>query len=136
MVDCWSVRRAICQVAMLATLAGCTPMIWVKPHASDADRLIALANCRSRAYAQIPIAPETVVTGGGYIAPMVTSCSGHGPGTTCVTTGGFYTPPTLMTVDANRGLRRHFIADCMRADGWSLRKADATAAVAAPAGGK
>ena len=122
-------RCAISAMLMVATLAGCTQMVWVKPGATDADIQIAKGRCQVHAYGQVPVAPASTIVGGGYVSPMVTTCSGAGHAATCVTSGGFYTPPSVVNYDANRGIRNEVFAACMQADGWSLQEAGKAAEV-------
>ena len=103
-------------------LAGCTQSVWVKLGASDADFQIAKGQCLSAAYSQVPSAPATAVIGSGYTSPIVTNCTGYGNNTRCFSSGGSYTPPAIITYDANSGIRNDVFSGCMYADGWSLQK--------------
>ena len=117
------------RLALIAilSLTSCDQAVWVKSGATKADFEIAKGRCLSSAYSQVPQAPVPIVLGGGYTTPMFTSCSGGSYAANCITTGGQYTPPTTIMMDANRGVRREVFNGCMYQDGWGLQSREAAA---------
>lgn len=109
------------------SLAACDQAVWVKSGATSTDFEIAKGKCLSSAYSQVPQAPVPVTFGGGYTAPMFTTCTGGPYAANCITTGGQYTPPSTVMMDANRSVRREVFNGCMYQDGWRLQSRETAA---------
>jgi len=57
--------------------------------------------------------------GTGYQAPDQTNCQTYGNQTNCTTTRGTYTPPAVITSDANMGNRNQATKSCMYSKGYT-----------------
>lgn len=112
-------------------VTACNSEVWVKPGATRADFEIAKGRCLSSAYSQVPPAQVPITIGGGYTTPTFTTCSGGYYSDISMTTGGRYTPPSTIYMDANQGVRNGVYKGCMYGDGWSLQSRDSVAALPA-----
>lgn len=92
----------------LLLLTGCANNVWVGQN-PDRD----MYECKLEAARQYPPALYSEQVGTGYRSPSYTSCNAAGSFLTCNTTGGNYTPPPIVTSDANSSARNSHVNYCM-----------------------
>lgn len=106
-------KKMLCLVCFC--VSGCASSVWVGQNSvSDWQ------DCQINAARQFPPVVHTTQVGVGYTSPTYTTCQTTGNTTQCKTTGGHYTPPAIVSHDANLGARNHYIRQCMTERGNSL----------------
>lgn len=95
-------------VILSCLLSGCAGSVWV---GANPERDI--YECKMEAARQYPPVLYSQQIGNGYKSPSYTSCNAVGNFASCTTTGGNYTPPTVITSDANESFRNNSINYCM-----------------------
>ena len=104
-----------CALLAVLLLSACTPLdLFYKAGASveRADR--DLLNCRVMAEGKVPARLVTRVIPGPVLPPrQVCDAAGH-----CRMVPGRRLPPEITTEDANAGLRREVVAQCMGDQGY------------------
>jgi len=107
-------------LASTLTLSGCADT-WEKPGATQQEFEATKAACMSRAAARFPPMNRQVQIGNGYMTPVTTNCTGFGYSVNCLSTGGQYVPPSVITVDDNANARRQDTRSCFFENGWHLK---------------
>ena len=103
--------------ALLAVIfvAGCTPLgLFYKAGTPVARADRDLLNCRVLAASKVPVRQVTRVIPGPRLPPRQI-CDAAG---VCHTVPGRWLPPEVFTEDANDGLRREVVAQCMGDQGY------------------
>ena len=103
---------------ILIFLSGCAQYAWVGRN-PDQD----MPACQLDAIRQFPPVMQSTQIDNGYRSPVFTNCTGYAGIATCNSTGGIYTPPTVITTDANSGNRGQYVKYCMIQKGnrWMSR---------------
>jgi len=90
---------------------------WEKPGATDAERRLAVAQCRSEAEARLPPVWENNIRRPGHWVPSRTEC-GREPGS-CRKSGSYFQWPEYRSRDVNAPLRDTLVQTCMHDRGWT-----------------
>jgi hypothetical protein len=119
-------------VPVLLVLTGCAQTVWVRAGATEADSELAMEQCLSAAYLQVPQAPSAATIGSDVASPSFTTCSGLGFSGACVTSRGQYTRALTVRYDANARARSQVFRQCMNSAGWSEQPRSIGSTIAAP----
>ena len=121
-------------LAIIAFLLGACAEYWAKPGGTEAELDATKSICRTQSYLLFPPVLQQVMVDGGYVTPLITTCSGWGPNRSCVTSGGMFLPPTYAAVDDNAEPREAAFRSCLYTAGWRQvkDKAEAQALDATP----
>ncbi len=99
----------------LALLGACGPMgVYYKAGAPVAAADRALLDCRVTAANKVPVNQVTRVIPGPRVPPKRV-CDGDG---NCTIIPGRHLPPRIITEDANEGLRKQVVTQCMSDKGY------------------
>lgn len=112
--------RNMLLVVVIALLSGCAQYQWMKPGASQLDFQQDGYVCSSEAARLYPPQQVPMQIGSGYTSPSHTSCNPFGISVNCTTTGGQYTPPSVVYVDGNEDNRTVAARQCMAMKGWRI----------------
>lgn len=102
-------------VAISCLISGCASPVWIGENI-EKD----LYECRIEAVNLYPPAMYSQQIGVGQTSPAYTSCNVTPGFAACTTTGGGYTPPPVITADANSGSRDGHLSYCMTRRGNRL----------------
>jgi len=129
-------RLATLVLALAACMLTACTQYWAKPGGTEAEFNATKSVCETQSYLLFPPFLEQFIVDGGYVTPLVTTCSGWGPNRSCVTSGGLLLPPTYATIDQNAAPRDAAVKTCLYAAGWRQvkDKAEAESVDAAPPG--
>lgn len=99
----------------LALVVGCAPMgVYYKPGAQVATSQRAELACKVDAEQKVPVRNVTRVIPGPFIPPRkVCDAAGN-----CTIIPGRELPPRIVSEDANEGLRRDVVTQCMADKGY------------------
>lgn len=109
---------AVCVVVF--ALVGCEK--WEKVGGTKEEFEAMKGACGARAYSQYPPMMQQIQLTAGYTTPVQTTCTGFGYSVNCISTGGQYVPPAMMTVDRNDGARTQATRSCFFENGWHPSK--------------
>lgn len=125
-------REAMLGAAISFALAGCvssdgfvpggTVAAYQKPGTTRQQRADDVLQCRVAAMQSVPQAARTSYSP-GFSSPGTTVCNSAGYTTTCNQVGAVNVPGTVMTVDANSGVRDQYADLCLRQKGYQLAPA-------------
>jgi len=102
-------------ILALVLLGGCAPLgVFYKPGAPVAVVDRALLDCRVEAAQKVPVRQVTRVIPGAFMPPRRV-CDNKG---NCRLLPGFRDPPSYVTEDANTGLRKDVVTQCMADQGY------------------
>lgn len=101
----------------MVAVSACAPLgVYYKPGAPVATAQRAELNCRVHAEQTVPVRNVTRVIPGPIIPPRK-QCDAAG---NCTVIPGHELPPRIVTEDANKGLRRDVMKQCMADKGYQF----------------
>lgn len=112
------VRLSSILIASCLVLSACGSVsLWYKAGTSQVKIDSDLVNCRVRAVQSVPVNTQVGVTP-TYVTPVETTCYTVDNKMQCTTTGGQVRGGNTYTYDANDGLRKDVITQCMQKLGY------------------
>lgn len=111
-------------VICLIFFSGCGKTILLKNGKPASDQVFQQERliCERQAASIYKYIPVLKTKPAVVSSPIRTTCSKSGTDFDCTSTGGERKSARIVTVDGNAGRRKNYIATCMKARGFSLKR--------------